>query len=125
MRRGRGIGASRVVMWAGILAAGVVLIGLLARGWGSDAWNAAAGVLLLACVAACGVAVMTGRQSERAIRAELTRWMATRSNAAAPGADRLRGLTEEPRLAGDETHPATPAFHSEALTTHPQRPPDW
>ena len=102
MRRRHRIAASRVIMWTGILAAGVVLIGLLARGWGSGAWNAAAGVLLLACAASCAVAVLTERQTERAFRAELARWRATRS-AAAPGADRPRAQTGPSPPAGDET----------------------
>ena len=70
---------SRIVMWAGIVAAAVLFAGLLLRGWSrGDAWGAAAGMLLLACIASCGWAVIVGRRSERDVRAAIARLAATR-----------------------------------------------
>ena len=64
---------SRVVMWASVALAVAVLVALLARGWANGAWNVAAGVLVLGCIAACGSAVVAGRRSEREVRAAIAR----------------------------------------------------
>ena len=69
---------SRVVMRASTVLAAAVLVALLAGGWGRGAWNVAAGVLLLGCIAACGSAVVAGRRSEREVRAAIARMAQTR-----------------------------------------------
>lgn len=56
-----------VVMWAGIFGSALLLLLLLARGWGSGAWALAAGVLLVTCLGVCVGAAVLGRQSARAI----------------------------------------------------------
>ena len=69
---------ARLVMRATIVLSVALLVVLLARGWGSAAWNVAAGVLLLGCIAACGSAVLAGRRSEREVRAAIARLAQTR-----------------------------------------------
>ena len=69
---------SRLVMRASLALAAVILVALLARGWGTGAWNVAAGVLLLGCLVACGSAVVAGRRSEREVRAAIARLAHTR-----------------------------------------------
>jgi hypothetical protein len=73
---------ARLVMWSGIAAATLMLVVLLARGWGRNAFDAAAGVLLLACVAACAWAVIAGRRAEREVRDEIAQWAKTRRSGA-------------------------------------------
>ena len=70
-----------VLMWAAAVAAVGVAAALLSWGWGSGAWSAAAGVLLIGCVAACAWAVAVGRQSERDVRDAVARLEALRRRA--------------------------------------------
>ena len=71
--RGRIARRSRLMMQVSVALAVAALAVLLARGWGTGAWNVAAGVLLLGCIAACGGAVVVGRRSEREVRAAIAR----------------------------------------------------
>jgi hypothetical protein len=54
-------------MWAGIAGSVALLFGLLARGWGGDAWPVAAGALLVICVGVCVWAAVSGERSARAV----------------------------------------------------------
>lgn len=54
-------------MWAGIAVSIMVLVVLLARGWGGDAWTIAAGVLLVICIGVCAYSAIVGERSARAI----------------------------------------------------------
>ena len=47
-------------MWAGIAVSVMVLVVLLARGWGGDAWTIAAGVLLVICIGVCAFSAIVG-----------------------------------------------------------------
>jgi hypothetical protein len=62
-----------LVMWAGLATAALLLVVLLAQGWGSDACGAAAGLLLLVCIAVCVWAAVVGERSARAVRDEIAR----------------------------------------------------
>lgn len=68
----------RLVMWSAI-GGSIALLGvLLALGWGDDAWAAAAGVLLLACVFVCIFATVQSRVTDREVRCAVARLAATR-----------------------------------------------
>lgn len=54
-------------MWLGISGSVLLLVALLARGWGSDAWALAAGVLIVTCLGVCVAAAVLGARTGRAI----------------------------------------------------------
>ena len=56
-----------VVMWTGISGSVLLLVVLLARGWGRDAWALAAGVLLMICLGVCVTAAILGERAARSI----------------------------------------------------------
>ena len=86
-------GPAGAAMWAGIAGAALLLIVLLARGWGRSAWGVAAGVLLLVCVGVCVWAAVTGERSARTVRAEIERLAETRRRAA--GEPRRRSVERD------------------------------
>lgn len=65
-------------MWAGITGSAALLVLLLARGWGSDAWATAAGVLLVVCVLVCASAATQGRAASREVSRAVARLAAAR-----------------------------------------------
>lgn len=77
-----------VAMWAGIAGAALLLVVLLAKGWGPSAWGTAAGVLLLVCIAVCVWAAVTGEQSAREVRDATARLAELRRQAARPATGR-------------------------------------
>ena len=54
-------------MWAGIAGSAALLLVLLARGWGGDAWAFAAGVLLIVCLGVCVGSAVAAERSARAV----------------------------------------------------------
>ena len=66
------------VMWVGIGASALLLIALTARGWGRDAWGAAAGMLFLVCVGVCVWAAVASERSMREVREVAERLAAAR-----------------------------------------------
>ncbi len=74
-------GAARVAMRTSIAGSALLLVALLARGWGRDAWTTAAAVLFLLCVVTCIVAGVIGGRSEREVRRAVDRLAMTRSDA--------------------------------------------
>ena len=71
-----------IVMWTGIGASALLLLALLARGWGRDAWTTAVAVLLLLCVATCVWAGVVADRSARDVTRTADQLAAARRAAA-------------------------------------------
>lgn len=73
--------SATAAMWAGIAVSIMVLVVLLVRGWGGDAWTVAAGVMLVICIGVCAYSAIVGRRSARAIDEAIARLAHTRRSA--------------------------------------------
>ncbi len=85
----RCVPAATTAMWTGIAVSIMVLVALLARGWGSDAWTIAAAVLLVICVGVCAFSAIVGERSARAVDEAVARLADARRSAGSgepPGA---------------------------------------
>jgi hypothetical protein len=78
-------------MWSAIGLAAALLGLLLALGWGEDAWTAAAGFLLVACIAVCVVAGLQSRAADREVRRAVARLASARREE-----ERRRSPRDEP-----------------------------
>ena len=64
---------ARVVMWAAIALSVALAVALRARGWDERAWQVAAGVLLLSCIAVCIWSAGVANRCDRDVRAAVER----------------------------------------------------
>ena len=75
----RRLPAAGRAMVAAIGASGVVLLALLAAGWGIQSWRTAAGVLVVACLAVCGWSAIVGQRASQEVKRAADRLQEERS----------------------------------------------
>ena len=59
---------ARQAMWAAIVLSGALAVALRARGWDERAWQAAAGVLVVSCLAVCVWSAVIANRCDREVR---------------------------------------------------------
>lgn len=80
-----------VAMRLVVAVSGLVLVVLLALGWGGNAWAAAAALLLFSCIGVCIWAAVVSERSLRDVKREAERLAETRRAAARSAATDERG----------------------------------